>query len=198
MDKKRPQLSLDELHQLKWLLGGGLTLLAVLTVCYMDIEAWTLMGLTAVAAGACTVWPRLPARLPSLVHLLAFPFIVIFFVGDLWLTTEVLPAMVRLDILLLLYRGVSYRQRRDDLQIVVLGLFLIVVADTTTTPANSPPASATMRQSVTSRTRRASRPQSACTAQAGAISLILPLSGRPSSAAPISVIASRNARAHAA
>ncbi len=128
MDKKRPQLSLDELHQLKWLLGGGLTLLAVWTVFYMDIEAWTLMGLTTVAAGACTVWPRLPARLPSLVHVLAFPFIVAFFVGDLWLTTEVLPAMVRLDILLLLYRAVSYRQRRDDLQIIVLGLFLIVVA----------------------------------------------------------------------
>jgi transglutaminase-like putative cysteine protease len=36
--------------------------------------------------------------------------------------------MVRLDILLLLYRSISYRQRRDDLQIIVLGLFLIVVA----------------------------------------------------------------------
>jgi hypothetical protein len=36
--------------------------------------------------------------------------------------------MVRLDILLLLYRNISYRQRRDDLQIIVLGLFLVVVA----------------------------------------------------------------------
>jgi hypothetical protein len=36
--------------------------------------------------------------------------------------------MVRLDILLLLYRNLTYRQRRDDLQIIVLGLFLIVVA----------------------------------------------------------------------
>jgi len=35
---------------------------------------------------------------------------------------------VRLDILLLLYRGSTYRQRRDDLQVIVLGLFLIVVA----------------------------------------------------------------------
>jgi transglutaminase-like putative cysteine protease len=47
---------------------------------------------------------------------------------DLWLKTEVLPAMVRLDMLLLLYRCINYRQRRDDLQIIVLGLFLIVVA----------------------------------------------------------------------
>ena len=55
-------------------------------------------------------------------------YIVAFFAADIWLKAEVLPAMVRLDMLLLLYRGISYRQRRDDLQIIVLGLFLIVVA----------------------------------------------------------------------
>ncbi len=128
MEKKRPQLSLDELHQLKWLLGGALTLLAVSTVFYMDIEAWALMALTIVTTLACMLWPTLPARVPPLVHVLAFPLIVAFFVGDLWLTASPLPAMVRLDMLLLLYRGVSYRQRRDDLQVIVLGLFLIVVA----------------------------------------------------------------------
>ena len=36
--------------------------------------------------------------------------------------------MVRLDFMLLLYRGVSYRKKRDDLQIIVLGLFLVMVA----------------------------------------------------------------------
>ena len=125
---KRPQLSLDELHHLKWLLGGVLTLLAVSTVFYMDIDAWELMGLTFVATIACALWPTLPARVPPLAHLLAFPVIVAFFVGDLWLTASPLPAMVRLDILLLIYRSISYRQRRDDLQVIVLGLFLIVVA----------------------------------------------------------------------
>ncbi|MBI4624707.1 MAG: DUF3488 domain-containing protein [Verrucomicrobia bacterium] len=125
---KRPQLTLDELLQLKWLLGGVLTLLGVWTVFYMDIDAWTLMALTTVATLAVLIRPTLPARVPAFVHLLAFPSIVTFFIADLWLTTEVLPAMVRLDILLLLYRSVSYRQRRDELQIIVLGLFLIVVA----------------------------------------------------------------------
>ena len=125
---KRPQLSVEELQQLKWLLGGVLTLLAVWTVLYMEVEAWTLMVVTTVTTGAALVWPRLPARVPALVHTLAFPAIVAFFAGDLWLTAEVLPAMVRLGILLLLYRGISYRQRRDDLQVIVMGLFLIVVA----------------------------------------------------------------------
>ena len=125
---RRPQLTWDELQQLKWLLGSALILLSVWTVFYLDIDAWTLMGLTTVAVGACIARPALPALVPRLGHTLAFPLIVMFFLGDLWLKGEMLPAMVRLDILLLLYRGISYRQRRDDLQIIVLGLFLIVVA----------------------------------------------------------------------
>lgn len=125
---RRPQLTSEELQQLKWLLGGVITLIGLSTIFYMDVDAWTLMALTSVATLA-TIWrPALPARVPSLVHTLAFPVIVAFFVADLWLKTEVLPAMVRLDILLLLYRNITYRQRRDDLQIIVLGLFLIIVA----------------------------------------------------------------------
>lgn len=128
METKRPQLNPDELLRLKWLLGGVLVLLSASTVLYLDIPAWTLMGLTLV--GVITVlWkPAWPARVPPLVHRLAFPAIVAIFIGDIYLTTEVLPALVRLDLLLLFYRGVTYRQRRDDLQIIVLGLFLVVLA----------------------------------------------------------------------
>ena len=40
MEKRRPQLSLAELHQLKWLLGGALVLLSVWTVFYLEFEAF--------------------------------------------------------------------------------------------------------------------------------------------------------------
>ena len=128
MEKRRPQLNLDELHQLKWLLGGGLVLLSVATVFYLDVDAWTLMALTAAGVLAVLARPEWPARVPVIVHRLAFPAIVALFVGDLWRTGEILPSIVRLDILLLLYRGTSYRQKRDDLQVILLGLFLVVVA----------------------------------------------------------------------
>ena len=128
METKRPQLNSDEMQQLKWLLGAVLTVLSVWTVFYLDVEAWTLMALTTLATAAVVVWPTWPARVPKLAHTLAFPLMVAFFLGDLWIKGEMLPAIVRLDILLLLYRSISYRQRRDDLQIIVLGLFLIVVA----------------------------------------------------------------------
>ncbi len=125
---KRPQLAADELRQLRWMLGGLLTVLALATVVYIDVDAWILLVITVTVTVATTFWPTLPARVPRAVHLLAFPFIAAFFTLDLWLKSELLPAMVRLDMLLLLYRVLVYRQRRDDLQVIVLGLFLVVVA----------------------------------------------------------------------
>ncbi|MDD2762670.1 MAG: transglutaminaseTgpA domain-containing protein [Opitutaceae bacterium] len=128
MEKKRPQLSIDELHQLRWLLGGLLALSAVWTVLYLEIDAWLLAGVATIALGAVLVRPELPARLPLLAHQLAFPFIAAFFAWDVYSTAELLPALIRLDILLLLYRGISYRRKRDDLQLIILGLFLVMVA----------------------------------------------------------------------
>lgn len=125
---KRPRLSVDELHQLRWLLGSGLTLVSAWSMLYLEIDAWVLMGVITLATTLGLVWPRLPSHVPMFVHTFAFPLIVAFFLGDLWLKGDALPAIVRLDMMLLFYRGISYRQRRDDLQVIVLGLFLIVVA----------------------------------------------------------------------
>jgi protein-glutamine gamma-glutamyltransferase len=124
----RPQLSLHELQQLQWLLGGVLALFSAWTVFYLDVEDWTVVALTTAGVAAALVWPNLPARVPTWVHRLAFPAISLLFLYDLWNTGQLLPAMVRLDLLLILYRGISYRARRDDLQLIVLGLFLVVMA----------------------------------------------------------------------
>jgi hypothetical protein len=128
MEQRRQRLSLDELHLLRWLLGGALMLLSIATVFYLDIGSEWMAAAAALGVLVALVRPALPARVPVWAHRLAFPAIVAFFSADLWYSGELLPAIVRLDLLLLLYRGISHRARRDDLQIVVLGLFLIVVA----------------------------------------------------------------------
>jgi transglutaminase-like putative cysteine protease len=128
MEQRRPRLSLDELNLLRWLLGGTLMLISIATVFYLDIGSEWMAAVACLAVAVALARPALPARVPVWVHRLAFPAIVAFFSADLWYGRDVLPAIVRLDLLLLLYRGVSHRARRDDLQIVVLGLFLIVVA----------------------------------------------------------------------
>ena len=127
-EKKRPQLSLDELHQLKWLLGGALALLSAWSALYLDADVWGLTIAVTVLVPVMLARPSWAARWPGWAHRLAFPVILTFFALDLYSTADVLPAFIRLDLMLLLYRGTSLRKRRDDLQLIVLGLFLILVA----------------------------------------------------------------------
>jgi len=103
-------------------------LLSIATVFYLDIGSEAMAAVVAAGVLLALAMPALPARIPAWAHSLAFPAIVAFFAVDLWRTGQLLPAIVRLDLLLLLYRGMSHRAARDDLQIVILGLFLIVVA----------------------------------------------------------------------
>ncbi len=125
---KRPQLSPDELQQLKWLLGSVLAMLAAWTVFFMEIDSWVLPGLVTLAGFLVLRRPAWPARVPRIVHLLAFPAIVGYVIFDWYLYRQILPTFIRLDLLLILYRVIGYRRRRDDLQLIVLGLFMVVVA----------------------------------------------------------------------
>ncbi|HVT72167.1 MAG TPA: DUF3488 and transglutaminase-like domain-containing protein [Lacunisphaera sp.] len=128
MDARSHQLSLDELRRLKWLLGGALAIVSVWTVFFLDIEALGLVGAACALILAALAWPQLPARVPALVWRLAVPAIIAAMALDFYFSPDTLPVLIRLGILLVLYRAVSYRRKREDLQLLVLGLFLIVVA----------------------------------------------------------------------
>lgn len=128
MEKKRPQLNLTELYQLKWALGGVLAVLSAWTVLYMDVDAWVWLVAITVSVPVVTRWPALTLHIPRWVHRLAFPLFVALFAGDYYFNREPLPAMIRLAMMLVFYRAVTPRKRRDDLQLIVLGLFLVVVA----------------------------------------------------------------------
>jgi transglutaminase-like putative cysteine protease len=121
-------LGLEELHALRWLLGGVLTLVSVGAVFYMDIDALGLALFAVASTLAGLIFPVWPTRVPRWVHAAAFPVILTFFAVDLWRGVELLPAIVRLGLWLLAYRQLAHRRRREDLQVVILGLFLIVVA----------------------------------------------------------------------
>lgn len=127
METPRPQLSLVELRQLRWFLGGLIGLLSAWTVFYMEVDALLSLVFLTATVPLFTLFPRLSRALPSAFHLLAFPVIVVIFALDIWTTREPLPAMIRLDIMLLCYRCVAPRGRREDLQLILLALFLVVV-----------------------------------------------------------------------
>ena len=125
---KPRQLNLDELLRLKWLLGGAMALVSLWTVFFLDIEALGLVGVAGAVIIAVLVWPALPGRLPPLLWKLTVPAIIVAMATDLYFSPDTLPVLIRLAILLVLYRATSYRRKREDLQLLVLGLFLIVVA----------------------------------------------------------------------
>jgi len=127
MDRKRPQLSIDELRQLRWLLGGLLVLISVATVGYMEMTP----GCSRPSRPSRCCW-RWPGRI---CRRACHPRASLCFSGHrgavrvgFLLQRAAVAGNVHLDYLLLLYRGVSYRKKRDDLQIIVLGLFLVMVA----------------------------------------------------------------------
>lgn len=128
MVNQPPQLNLDELRRLKWLLGGAMALVSLWTVFFLDIEALTLVGAAGAVILATLLWPGLPGRVPGLVWKLAVPGIIVALVVDFYFSPDTLPVLIRTAILLVLYRAASYRRKREDLQLIVLGLFLIVVA----------------------------------------------------------------------
>jgi transglutaminase-like putative cysteine protease len=128
MAAKPRQLNLDELRRLKWLLGGAMSLVALWTVFFLDIEALGLVAVTGSVILAVLVWPQLPGRVPPLVWKLAVPAIIVAMAADFYFSPDTLPVLIRLAILLVFYRTVSYRRKREDLQLIVLSLFLVVVA----------------------------------------------------------------------
>ena len=64
---KPRQLNLDELLRLKWLLGGAMSLVALWTVFFLDIEALSLVAIVGSVLLAVLIWPSLPGRIPALV-----------------------------------------------------------------------------------------------------------------------------------
>jgi len=127
MENSRPQLNLADLTRLRWLLGGVLGLLSAWTVFYMEVDVVVPLAIISILVPLFTWRPGLSAALPPWVHRLAFPLIVMIFVFDWWQNREPLPAMIRLDLMLLAYRCISPRGRREDLQLILLALFAVVV-----------------------------------------------------------------------
>lgn len=124
--KRQPRLDIEELLHLCWLLGGGLALLSIWTSFYLETSIWPFALVATLAIVLCLLFPGAPAVIPRFAWRLGLPLIGVFFAVDLTLN-EMILAFVRLNVLLVLYRAVSYRTRSEDLQLVALCLFLIVV-----------------------------------------------------------------------
>ena len=121
-------LTAGELHLLRWGLGGVLALVSVWGAFFFELSGSALLAPVTALLLAGLVRPRWTTRLPPLVWRLLFPGLILFVATDFVLNGEPLAALLRLNILLVAVRAVGPRRTREDLQLVVLGLFLVVVA----------------------------------------------------------------------
>ncbi|MDX2109250.1 MAG: DUF3488 and transglutaminase-like domain-containing protein [Verrucomicrobiota bacterium] len=125
----RVRLNPEELYQLKWLTGGLLTLLSIWTLPFID-SSYLLVVLAVVGiVGTVLVYPSLPTHIPALAWKIATPLVIVLMLTDFILSRpDVLPPLIRLIAMLTIVRALAYRTRREDLQLVMLCLFMVVVS----------------------------------------------------------------------
>ena len=123
-----PALTPDELHRLRWGLGGVLALVSAWGLFFLDLGGLALLPPVTVLVLVTLVWPSLPLRIPAWGWRLVFPGLILFVAADIVLNAEPLAALLRLNLLLIAVRACGQRRPREDLQLVVLCLFLVVIS----------------------------------------------------------------------
>lgn len=126
-DRRRQQLSLHELYQVNWFLGAILALLSIWPTAYLNLTMLPHLAGALLLIGISFVRPQVVGYLPKIVWQIVPFLLVIILAIDLHLTRELVPALVRLNISLVLYRCLAFRRKREDLQLIILSLFLIIM-----------------------------------------------------------------------
>ncbi len=117
-----------ELHQLKWLLGQWMLFIAFWALMQLDFGTRPILLLGLLSTMVTLIRPSLPGRIPSFVWKGATSALVLIILLDFIMnSSELMLPMVRMIVLLALYRSLQYRKRREDLQMLLLGLFMLVI-----------------------------------------------------------------------
>ena len=122
------RLSTDELHQIKWLIGQFLVLMAIWALYLLNaVDGFILLALFVLIT-VTILWPRLPGFIPKFFWRIATPLLLLLITLDFLLNRgEFLDSMVRMVMLLMTFRALQYRRRREDLQLVLLCLFILLI-----------------------------------------------------------------------
>ncbi len=133
MKKRRASLTVEELHELKWLISGLLALLALWSLVALDmgLELHLLFcGLAVVTSLLRPIWiGHLPEQAWLVLRLSMLGVVLTDFMLSM---PQTIPPLVRMVILILLYRMLAKRQKREDLQLLLLCFFCLVISGTLT------------------------------------------------------------------
>lgn len=129
MKIKQARLTTEELHELKWLTGGLLCLLSFWSLWALDLRAEGILALGSALIALALLKPAWVTSIPEYTWKMVGPAILLIIVADFVLSApDFLPPLVRMVVWLLLYRALAPRGRREDLQLVLLCLFCLVIS----------------------------------------------------------------------
>lgn len=129
MARKPVRLSTEELHELKQLMGALLALLSFWSLMSLEIGSSVILWIGAAVAIATLIAPRRVARIPEVTWRWAGPVMLLLIGGDFILhIPEFIAPLVRMVVLLIIYRMLAPRNRREDLQVILLCLFCVVIS----------------------------------------------------------------------
>jgi len=126
---KSARLTTDELQQVKHLMGAVLTLLAFWSLLSLDVQSGWLIVPAMLALVLALLRPRAVSRIPAATWRIAGPLLLVIIGLDLALhVPDFIPSLVRMMVWILLYRNFAPRRQREDLQLILLCLFCLVLS----------------------------------------------------------------------
>lgn len=124
--KRQDRLNRGDVSAIAWFLGNFLALVALSSVFNLDNISSLVPGFALVASALVFVFPQLPGKIPSWFWKLSNVLLVVFLVID-FLRSEFVAALINLNVLLILLRSLAYRKKREDMQLILLCMFVIVI-----------------------------------------------------------------------
>lgn len=119
---------IHHIRALRWYLGLLHTMAAMLSVFFLGLDGEFFFTLAWLALGIVFLKPAWTIVFAKVVTYLGVPLIIVFSVWNfIHFSGDVLPPLVRLIVMLAVYRSWQMRSLREDLQLAILSLFLVVI-----------------------------------------------------------------------
>ncbi len=124
--KRQDRLNRGDVSAIAWFLGNFLALVSLSSVVNLESSFTLIPWFALLASGSVFLFPRLPGRIPPWFWKLSNVLLVVFLVID-FVRTEFVQALINLNVLLILLRSLAYRKKREDMQLILLCMFVIVI-----------------------------------------------------------------------
>ncbi|MCD8483078.1 MAG: DUF3488 domain-containing protein [Verrucomicrobia bacterium] len=115
--------------QTRWFLGGLLTLISLPALAIVDVAKAEIYLTGGLLVAIALLLPKTASRVPKQLFKWGTPFILAAVGADFFYSRgQFFDPMLRTLALLMLWRGLQQRTAREELQGILLGLFMILVA----------------------------------------------------------------------